>query len=101
MLSASRDVVFTFSNNVARKTGELPRSMAPSRSTIVAFATTRIEIFKVRTLPIAFVEAISRARKNAKAKGDPPFLYAGGTSARPQTACELPPASVRREGESR
>src|SRR2546426_12600455 len=65
MLSASRDVVFTFSNNVARKTGELPRSMAPSRSTIVAFATTRIEIFKVRTLPIVFVEAISRARKNA------------------------------------
>ena len=62
MLSASREVAGTVSNNVARKAREFWRSTVPSRSTTVAVAMTRTEIFKVRVLLMVFKVGQSRRR---------------------------------------
>src|SRR5439155_16836559 len=67
MLSASLEVVGTVSNNVVRKARELPRSTAPSRSTIVALATTRTEIVRVR-VPMRSWRLSAKPRKRQRQK---------------------------------
>src|SRR5262249_1718257 len=52
MLSASLDVAATASNKDERKTDELPMSMRPSRSTIVARLLTRTEMSNILESPM-------------------------------------------------
>src|SRR5262249_11450149 len=60
MFTARRDDRGNCSNNVVRRVGELPRSIAPSRSTTVAVAAGRIEIVSVPVAMLLILRCSSR-----------------------------------------